>query len=163
MCLNIVFHQEEPRAQCSSGGSDGVIPVQYLTADRCPAHGSRCYSPSMCVPEYHWPTSKSVMLDDAAGSIMSTTLSADTFTPVTSAQCDPALIYEGKGANCRPGSHCLPVWMPNMGTMVPWGWRVLRSYSCQKQGCEQQLLYRCSSCTSSHRGADLWLCPALPL
>ena len=52
------------------------------------------YSP----PDHHWPTAKPVMLNDVTGSITFTTASPDSFTPVTCAQCEPALICEENGA-----------------------------------------------------------------
>lgn len=42
-------------------------------------------------PDHHCPTPKPVMLDDVPGSIMFTTASADSYMPITCAQCDPAL------------------------------------------------------------------------
>ena len=49
-------------------------------------------------PDHHWPTTKQVMLDDVTGSITFTTVSPDSFTTVTCAHCEPALICEEKGA-----------------------------------------------------------------
>ena len=49
--------------------------------------------------DHHWPTTKLVMLDDVTGSITFTTVSPDSFTPVTYAQCEPALICEENGVD----------------------------------------------------------------
>ena len=47
--------------------------------------------------DFHWPTTKLVMLDNVTGSIMITMASPNSFKSVKCAQCEPAIICEANG------------------------------------------------------------------
>ncbi|CAB1422580.1 unnamed protein product [Pleuronectes platessa] len=95
----IVLYQEEPRAHCTSVRSDNrsenFLPVPNSS------QGTVGYDMEVCAtlqgyafPDHQRPIANPVMLNVVTGSITFTTASPDSFTPVTCAQCKPALICE---------------------------------------------------------------------
>ncbi len=79
----------------SDSGSEDLISVSNSSKGTVDQHMEICVTlQRYSSTDHHWPTAKPLMLEDDADTITFSTASPDTFTSVTCAQCEPALIHK---------------------------------------------------------------------
>ena len=116
----LVLHQEEPGARCTRrnpgpaapGGTRGPL-LQEEPRARCSRRNPGPAAPGGTQgplhqeePRAHCTSVKSdnLLLDDVTGSITFTTMSPDSLTSITCAQCEPAHLWRELGTSLGPAN-----------------------------------------------------------